>query len=125
MKIRCGNEDTQEGSCRYFYHQGPCFHSKPKLTPIFSGDFPRPADIYGPDSYGTTALLCGPMHVKPCVCHPRVESLFPNYCGAPVMKPTSLQSQILWEILSPCQHPQIGEPDVEHRTHSSGRMFVT
>ena len=76
VKTRCDNEDTQETSCRYFHHQCPCFHSKPKLAPIFSGDFPIPAGMSGPDSHGTTALPHGPMHVKPCVCQPRVESLF-------------------------------------------------
>lgn len=39
----------------------------------------RPAGGSGPDPSGVAALACVPVHVKPCVCSPRVESLFPRF----------------------------------------------
>ena len=38
----------------------------------------RPASGSGPDPSGVAALAWAPVCVKPCVCSPRVESLFPH-----------------------------------------------
>ena len=58
-----------------------CPHNEPQPTPASPGDPPRPVSRFSPGSYGVTALPWVPVHVKACVCPPRVESLFPQSCG--------------------------------------------
>ena len=57
-------------------HQCPCPQSELPLTFASSGDPARPLVRSSPGSYGGIALCWVPMHVKPCVRPPRVESLF-------------------------------------------------
>ena len=54
--------------------QWPYPYREPQLTPDSPGDPPRP----GPGSYRVTVLSLVLVHVKPCVCSPGVESLFPS-----------------------------------------------
>ena len=67
-----------------------------------------------------------PVHVKPRVHPPRVESLVPL---SPVellqSSPTGFQSQTLWRLFLLIADPQAGEPDVGLRTLTSyGRVSV-
>ena len=48
-------------------------HSQPPPTP---GCRPNPVDRSGSGSCGVIALPWVPLHMKPCVCPPSVESLF-------------------------------------------------
>ena len=53
-------------------------HSDPEPIPTSPGDPPRLIGRSSPSSYGITALFWVPVYMKPCVCPPRVESLFPS-----------------------------------------------
>ena len=69
------------------HYQCPCPHSE--LQPTFASPWgpPRPLGRSRPCSYRGTALCWVPVHVRPCVHPPRVDSLFPPACGAPTLKP--------------------------------------
>lgn len=57
-------------------------------------------------SYGVTALPWVPVHVKPRVHPPRVESLVPpQSCGAPTVKPDWFSKPNALEALSPDSRP--------------------
>ena len=56
----------------------PFPHSDLQLTFASTGDLPRPLARSSLSSYGGTALCLVPVHMRPCVPHPRVESLFPQ-----------------------------------------------
>ena len=60
-------------------------HRELQLTPTFPGHLPRPPGRCDPDAYGVPALPWDSVHMKTCVCPPRVESPVP---------PTT--RQVLW-----------------------------
>lgn len=70
-------------------------HSKPQLTSVSPSE--SPAGRSGPDSYGITALSW--VQYTWNLCPPRMDSLFPQSCGAPVLNPAGLQCQMLWVLL--------------------------
>ena len=90
-------------------HQCPCLHSEPQLTPTSPGDPPRPTGGSGPGSYGVTALPWVPVHMKPCVHPPRVESLFP-----PILWSSCTQALLAFKAKCSggssfwCQMPSLG-----------------
>ena len=90
--------------------QCPCLHSEPQLNPASPGDPLRPAGRSSPGSYGVTALPWVPVHVKPCVCPPRVESLFPpvlcSSCAA--QAPLAFKAKCSRGSSSWCQTPRLG-----------------
>ena len=61
-----------------FCCQCPCPHGEPQPTPASAGDPPTLAGRSGSVSYAVTGPSpCILMRTLLCVCHPRVESLFP------------------------------------------------
>ena len=84
------------------------------LAPTVSHSWPpppqdpllRPKGRSSPYSYGVTALPWVPVHVKPRVHPPRVESLVPpQSCGAPTVKPDWFSKPNALEALSPDSRP--------------------
>ena len=70
---------------------------------------PRPTGGSGPDSYGVSALSWVPVHVKPCVCPPRVESLFPQVLWSSCTQaPLSFKTKSSGGHSSQCQTPRLG-----------------
>lgn len=61
-----------------------CPYSESQPTPPSPGNPAKPVGRSGPDSCGVTALPWDRIHVKPCVCSLRMESLFTqglwSYC---------------------------------------------
>ena len=110
------------GSSCWWLFLGPlppmsCRHSEPQLPPAFPGDPPRPSGMSDPDFYGVPALPLDPVHMKPCVCPPRVESLF-----LPVLWSICAQALLAFNakcsrgVLLPIPGPQAGEPDMGLRS---------
>lgn len=54
-----------------------CPHSGPRSIPTSPGDPLRLSDMSGPDFSGVSVLPWVPVHIKPSMCPPRMESLFP------------------------------------------------
>ena len=52
-------------------------HIEPQPPPVFPGETPRTAVRSDPDSYGNSALLWDPVHMKTCACLSRMRSPFP------------------------------------------------
>ena len=61
----------------YFPELLPVSHSEPQPPPASAGDPPAIAGRSGSVSYGSLLLPLVLMGTLPCVCPPRVESLFP------------------------------------------------
>ena len=74
------------------HHQCPCPHSEPRLCPASLGDPPWPTGTSSPGSRGITAFCWIPVHVKSCVCLPRMESLF-----SPVLWSSSTQVSLAFK----------------------------
>ena len=74
----------------------------------------RPSGESGPDPSGVAALAWVPVCVKPCVCSPRVESLFSHFLWtqAPLTIKVKCSGYLSSQCLTP---PQIVQPDVELR----------
>ena len=87
-----------------------CPHSEPQLPPAFP-DLSRPTGRSHIDSYRVLALPWDPMHLKPCVHLPRVESVSPSPVELLHTSPAGLQHHMLLGLL-PLLDPQTGEPDV-------------
>ena len=93
-----------------FCCQCPCPCSEPETPPTSAGDLPTLVGRSGSVSYGVTApspwVL---MHTVPCVCPPRVESLFP-----PVLSTSCNQIPLPFKVWfsgnssSCCQTPRLG-----------------
>ena len=62
------------------------------------------------------SLTWVPIHLKPFMCSLRVESVFPQSCGASALKPHWPQNQMLWGLLLLMPDPQVEEPDMGLRT---------
>ena len=89
-------------------HQCPCPHSEPQPTPASPGEPPRPAGRSGPGSYGVTALPWVPVHMKPCVHPPRVESLFPPVVWSSCTQvPLAFKPKCSEGSSSQCQTPRL------------------
>ena len=107
-------------------HQRPCLHSEPQLTPTSPGYPLRPAGRSNSGFYGVTALSWVPVHMKPCVSPPRVESVSPIstellHLRAPALlhsKPNALGAP------PPNARPLGWEPDVGLKTHSCGKIYL-
>lgn len=74
----------------------------------------RPAGGSGPDPFGVSALAWVPVRVKPCVCSPRVESLFPRllWTQASLTIKVKCSGDSSSQCLNPTPHPQTMYPDV-------------
>lgn len=70
-----------------------------------SGGPPRPTSRSGPRSYGVIGLLLVPMHMKPCLCSLRMESVSPSPVEPLYSSSTGLQSQIALGAPSPDARP--------------------
>ena len=81
-----------------------CPQNEPQPPLAFPGYLLQPAGRSDPDSYGVPALPWGPVHMKSCVCPPRVQLL----CTGPA----GLQHQMLWGLFLPMPDPWDGEPDM-------------
>ena len=91
------------------FHQCPCSHSEPQLTPASPGDPPRPAGRSCPGSCGVTALPWVPVHMKPCVHTPRVESLFPLVlCSSCTQALLAFKAKCSGSSSSQCQTSRLG-----------------
>ena len=98
-------------------HQCPCPHSEPQAALASSGYPPRLTGRSGPGSYGVTALPWVPVHMKPCVHPPRVESVFPPVLWSSCTQaPLAFKAKCSGGSSSQCQTPRLGEPDVGFRT---------
>ena len=86
------------------YYQCPCTHSELQQTPASPGDLPRPLGSSSPGSYGGTTLCWVPVHLRPCVHPPRVESLFPPglWCFCP-QAPLAFKANSSGGFSSHCQ----------------------
>ena len=74
----------------------------------------RPSGESGPDPSGVAALAWVPVCVKPCVCSPRVESLFSRFLWT--QAPLTIKVKCSGDLSSQClTPPQIVQPDVELR----------
>lgn len=74
----------------------------------------RPAGGSGPDPSGVAALAWVPVHVKSCVCSPRVESLFPRllWTQASLTIKVKCSGDSSSQCLNPTLNPQTMYPDV-------------
>ena len=70
-----------------------------------SGGPPSPTSRSGPRSYGVIGLLLVPMHMKPCLCSLRMESVSPSPVEPLYSSSTGLQSQIALGAPSPDARP--------------------
>ena len=77
---------------RDLHHQCPCSHSEPQPTPVSPGDPPRPASRSSPGFYQVATLCWAPVHMKPCLHPPSIESLFP-----PVLWSSCSQAPLAFE----------------------------
>ena len=80
-----------------------------QLTPASPGDPLRPTGTSGSDSYVVLALPWDPVQVKPWVCPPRVESVFPQvlwrfYTQALL----TINTKYSWGSSSQCQTSRLG-----------------
>ena len=77
-----------------FCCQCPCACCDPQLSPASAGDPPTLAGRSGSVSCGVTATFPWVLvHTLLCVCHPRVESLFP-----PVMSKSCNQIPLAFKV---------------------------
>ena len=97
-------------------HQWPCPTSEPQPSPASPGDPPRPTGRSGPGSYGVTALPWVPVHMKPCVCPLRVESLFPSVLWSSCTQAPLASKVKCSGLLLPMPDPQAGAINVGLRT---------
>ena len=117
----CLNGDLRESSLQSIF-PGPSATSVLVLTVSYSQP-PSPQETLQdpPVSLAQSSmesLLCpGPQCTWNPVCALQEWSLcFPQSCGAPALKPTGLQSQMLWGFLFPMPDPQAGDPVLGLRT---------
>ena len=87
-------------------YQSPCSHSKPQATPTSSAGPLRPLGKSSPGSYGATALCWVPVHMRPCVCPPRMEFLFPPALWSSCTQAPGFQGQMLCGFFLPMTAPQ-------------------
>ena len=83
--------------------------------PAFPGDIPRPAGWSDPNFYGIPAFPWDPMHMKPCVCPPRMESVSPSprWPSVPnAQAPLAFNAKCSGGSSSQCQTSQTGAPDI-------------
>ena len=91
-------------------HQCLFPHSEPQPLPASTGDPPVPGGRSGPGSHEVTAFFPWVLvHLKPCVCPPRVEFLFPavlwNSCG---QTPLAFKARFSGNSFSCFQTPRLG-----------------
>ena len=102
----------------------PCHEPLP--TQASTGDPPTVAGSFASVSSGVTAPFPWVVvHVRLCLCPPRVESLFP-----PVLWKYYNQSPVAFKVRFPgdsqplYQIPQVGKPDVGLRTFTTVRELL-
>ena len=79
--------------------------------PAFPGDPQIPSGRSSPDSYGVPTLPWHPMHMKPCVCPPRMESLFPpDLLSSCAQDPLLFNTKCSGGSYSQYQMPRLWEP---------------
>ena len=101
------------------------FDIKPQPTPASPGDPPRPAGRSDPGSYGVTALPWVPVHVKPCVRPPSVESLFPSVLWSSCTQaPWPSKSNALGAPPPDARPPGWGGWHGAQSSHSCGRTYA-
>ena len=83
------------------FPEHPCLHSEPQLW--LPRRPSRPAGGSGPDPSGVAALAWVPVCVKPCVCSPRVESLFPRFLWT--QAPLTIKVKCSGDLSSQCLTP--------------------
>ena len=95
-------------------------HNESESHPIFPGYPPKSAVRSDPDCYGGFALPWDPkiwnVHMKACLCLSRMRSFLPIPVKLLHTSPTSLQCQMLWELILPIQDPQAWGSDMGFRT---------
>ena len=89
------------------YHQCPCPHNKPKITCASKEDPLKPTGRSDLGSYAVTALPSVLVHMRLCVCPPRVESVSSSPVELLHSSPAGLQSQIPWGLLLLMSDPRL------------------